>query len=115
MPGIFALREEHRRREAPLPPRRPGRERRGAGTHLVAALLQQPLHELPVGLGDHGRGEVGQFGLSDGAAHVPGFLDVLLKQRGKIRRCPGTRTTGKQSWWASEEGTATLHILTASF
>ena len=84
--------------------------------HLVAAFLQQTFHKLPVGLGNHWRGEVGQFGLADGAAHIPGFLDVLLKQKEKSKTlCPCIQITGNQYRWVPEEGTTTLHYLTASF
>lgn len=84
--------------------------------HLVATLLQQTFHKLPVGLGNHWRGEVGQFGLADGAAHIPGFLDVLLKQKEKSKTlCPNIQITGNQYRWVPEEGTITLHYLTASF
>ena len=46
--------------------------------HLVPALLQQSLHKLPVGVSDDGGGQIGQFGLADCGAQVPGLLDVLL-------------------------------------
>lgn len=47
-------------------------------TNLVPALLQQPFNKFPVSLSDDRRRQVGQFGLSDGRAQVPGLLDVLL-------------------------------------
>ena len=78
--------------------------------HLVAAFLQQTFHKLPVGLGNHWWGEVGQFGLADGAAHIPGFLDVLLKQKEKSK----TTSTDGCLKRALSPCTIFLHYLTAS-
>lgn len=47
-------------------------------THLISAFLQQSLYELPVGLCDDWRWQVGEFGLAESGAQVPGLLDVLL-------------------------------------
>lgn len=49
--------------------------------HLHATLLEQPFHKLPVGLGDHGRRQVGEFRLSQILPEAAGLLHVLLKCR----------------------------------
>lgn len=50
-------------------------------SHLQATLLQQPLHELPVGLRDDGRGQIGQFGLSQVLAQGASLLHVPLESQ----------------------------------
>lgn len=47
--------------------------------HLISALLQESLDKLPVGLCDDWWWEVGEFGLAESGAQVPGLLDVFLQ------------------------------------
>lgn len=49
--------------------------------HLHATFLEQTLHKFPVGLGDDGRGQIRQFGLSQVLPQAAGLLHVLLKTR----------------------------------
>lgn len=46
--------------------------------HLHATLLQQPLHKLPVGLGDDVGRQIRQFGLPEVLPQAAGLLHVLL-------------------------------------
>lgn len=64
--------------------------------HLHATFLEQPLHKLPVGLGDDGRGQIRQFGLSKVLTQAVGLLHVLLmiKQRQSVSSC----TLNKPEW-----------------
>lgn len=50
----------------------------GCVFHLHATLLEQPLHKLPVGLGDDSRTQIGQFGLPQVLPQAAGLLHVLL-------------------------------------
>lgn len=46
--------------------------------YLISAFLQQAFYKLPVCLRNYRWREVRQFGLSNSAAQIPGFLDILL-------------------------------------
>lgn len=60
-------------------------KRKNCSVHyLISAFLQQPFYKLPVCLCNNRRREVRQFGLSNSAAQIPGFLDILLYRNRKL-------------------------------
>lgn len=57
---------------------RGAREQKYSLYYLISAFLQQAFYKLPICLCNYRWREVRQLGLPNGAAQIPGFLDILL-------------------------------------
>lgn len=78
-----------------------GREQNYSLCYLISAFLQQALYKLPVCLCNYWRREVREFGLPNGAAQIPGFLDVLLDWG---RKWTNTEKSASETPWPREKG-----------
>lgn len=69
--------------------------------YLISAFLQQAFYKLPVCLCNYWWREVREFGLPNGAAQIPGFLDVLLDWG---RKRTNTDKSASETTWPREKG-----------